>query len=122
VLIALAIVGVILGAVFTVFGNGRLWHASSNELDAALSLADDKLEAVGVAETLKAGASEGVFNRFRWRLVVTPYEDKDRQDSETEPLAPTFRLFRAEVTVSWREGVRPRQIALSTLRLVRTAP
>ena len=123
VLVALAIVGLVMTAIFAVFGNGSLGHETAGAVDEALSVADAKLDAAGVAGTLHPGQTEGVFaDRFRWRLVVAPYEDKDRYGAAVEPVAPRWRLFRVEVSVAWNDGRGARQISLATLRLVPVAP
>jgi hypothetical protein len=123
VLVALALVGLIMTAIFTVYGNGRLWHGGAGDVDEALSVADAKLAAVGVAGTLHLGERNGIFaGRFRWRLTVAPYEDRDRNGAAAEPVAPLFRLFQIKVTVSWYQGRHARHVALATLRLAPAPP
>ena len=122
VLVALAIVGLLMAAIFTVLGTGGLGHGRAGDVDAALSLADAKLDGAGIGDALRAGKTDGIVDeRFRWRLTVTPYEDRDKTGFASDPV-PLMRLFRVEVTVSWYEGRRVRQIALATLRLAPVTP
>ncbi|MBV9863383.1 MAG: prepilin-type N-terminal cleavage/methylation domain-containing protein [Alphaproteobacteria bacterium] len=119
VLVALAILGLALGAVAAVFGNGLLADRAVGDVDTALAVAQQRLEAAGVTEPLRTGNSEGVFaGRYQWRLAVAPYDDKDRRRGGADDSdLPNLRLFRIEAIVAWRDGVRARQIALATLRL-----
>ena len=120
VLIALAIVGLALGATATVYGNGYLSHGAAQDVDTALALAEQKLDATGVTETLRPGHEEGSFDtRFRWQMAISKYEDRGAASDE---MATGLRLFHVGITVLWRDGLRERQIALSTLRLVPQPP
>jgi len=119
VLVALAVIGLALGTAATVYGNGALGHEAARDADTALSLAQEKLAAAGVTETLQPGTTAGMFaGRFAWRLAVAPYDDRDRADT---PPAP-FGLYRIDATIAWRDGRRRHEIALETLRLARVRP
>ena len=119
VLVALAIVGLALGAAAAVFGNGLAGHEVASDVDTALAAAEEKLAGAGIAEALHPGHAEGVFaDRYDWRVAVMPYEDKATADAPPSG----FRLFRIEATVRWREGLRHRQVTLETLRLAREPP
>lgn len=109
VLLALAIAGLMLGATAGVFRNGILGHANAGDAAMAASLAEQKLAEAGVTAALRPGSSQGTFGRFRWRVTVTDYADKD------EP--PTLQLYRVAAEVEWEDGLRHRQFGLSTLRL-----
>lgn len=113
VLFALAIVGLVLGIAATVFRNGISGHAAAGDVDTAIAVAEETLAAAGITAPLQDGETHGLFaDRFSWRLAVSPYDDK----SERPPPAP-LKLYRLEVEVGWRDGLRQRQIALDTLRL-----
>jgi len=120
-LVALAIVGLILAATASVFGTGLSGHVAASDVDTALALAEEKLDTAGVVEALRPGTSEGTFaDRFRWRLVVTRYEDKASSTADSPGLA--FGLFHIETTIGWRRGGHERQVTLATLRLAPTSP
>ena len=115
VLFALAIVGLILGTAATVFRNGISGHAAADDVDTALAVAEQAMAGAGVTAPLQAGETHGLFaDRFAWRLAVSPYEDK----AEPVPPAP-YKLYRLQVEVAWRDGLRKRQIALDSMRLKR---
>ncbi len=119
-LVALAIVGLMLGATASVFGNGLLGNAAAENVNTALTVAEEKLAAIGVTETLRPRQTQGIFaERFAWRLAVAPFDDKPASPAESSTAADSvaLRLFRIDVSVAWREGLRARQVALTTLRL-----
>ena len=115
-LIALAIVGLIVGTMAMVFRNGIASHATADDIDTAVAVAEETLATAGVTAPLKTGETRGLFaGRFAWRLAVAPYDDG------AEPMPPgPFTLYRLEVEVAWGDGPRRRQIALDSMRLART--
>jgi general secretion pathway protein I len=115
VLFALAIVGLMLGATASVFRNGLMGHENASDVATAIALAEEKIEAAGVTQTLRPGDSTGEFGRFRWRLSIAAYADQ-----EAPP--PDLRLFRIAVEVEWRDGLRQRRFGLATLRLAEAPP
>ncbi|HUZ74628.1 MAG TPA: prepilin-type N-terminal cleavage/methylation domain-containing protein [Stellaceae bacterium] len=118
VLFALAVVGIALGTAASVFGNGVLGYAVSRDVDTALAVAQEQIAAAGVTAPLQPGTTEGVFaGRFAWHLAVARFDDR----AAPAPPAP-FGLYRIDASVTWREGPRQREIALSTLRLVEAPP
>ena len=121
VLVALTIVGLTLAATASVFSTGLFGHTAASDVDSALALAEEKLDAAGVAETLQPSSAEGVFaGRFRWRLVVTRYEDKTSTVADLPALG--YGLFRIETTVAWQRGRDERQLTIATLRLAPSPP
>ncbi|MBV8535051.1 MAG: type II secretion system protein [Alphaproteobacteria bacterium] len=117
ILVALALLGLTVGAIASVLGNSARGYNAADSAQTALSLAEDKLETAGVTGPLRAGQTEGQFDeRFSWRVAVTNYRDKPPVGAAAAQPGG-MGLFRIEVTVGWREGVRESQIALSTIRL-----
>jgi general secretion pathway protein I len=115
VIVALAILGLAVGAIATVFGSSAVGHTTARNVDLALALAEEKINAIGISEPLKLGRSEGTFDeRLAWQITVANYEDRRRR-LEPVDLSST-KLFRVDITVSWHEGVRERQVALTTVR------
>jgi general secretion pathway protein I len=120
VIVALAILGLAVGAIAAVFGSSATGHASAANADIALAVAEEKLNAIGVSEPLRLGHREGSFDeRLSWQLTVANYDDRKRR---LDPVDTGAKLFRVDVTVSWREGVRDRQVTLSTVRGQWTSP
>jgi len=115
VLFALAIAGLMLGATASVFRNGLMGHENASDVATAIALAEEKIEAAGVTQTLRPGDNNGEFGRFRWHLSVAAYAD-------TEAPPPNLRLFRIAAQVKWSDGLRQRQFGLATLRLAQAPP
>lgn len=123
VLVALAIVGLALAGVAGVLGNGLIGHEAASGAEDALALAEERLATAATPGALRLGAAKGTYaDRFAWQTTVAPYDDggNDAQSFDRKPDQP--RLYRVAVTVSWRDGHRERQLALTTLRLAAPPP
>jgi general secretion pathway protein I len=119
VLVALAVVGLAMGAIAGVFSNGLLGHETASSAEAALALAEEQLALA--AASPRPGATTGAYDgRFAWQTTVTPFQDTADKDAPTPASLPS--LYRIAVNVSWRDGYRSRQVSLSTLRLGAVAP
>jgi general secretion pathway protein I len=119
VLVALAIIGLALGAVAGVFGLGLTGHETASTAEMALAVADEQLNLA--AATPRPGAAKGVFaNRFAWQTTVAPYQDTAGKADNVPPNLPP--LYRIAVSVAWHDGRHMREVSLSTLRLGATAP
>jgi general secretion pathway protein I len=119
VLVALAIVGLALGAIAGVFSNGLTAHETVSDAEAALAVGEEQLAIA--AASLHPGASNGTYGgRFAWRATVAPYTEP----SDQSPDAPTTlpQLYRVAVSVAWQDGRHSRALSLSTLRLGASAP
>jgi general secretion pathway protein I len=114
VLVALAIVGLAVGATAFVLGNGLMGHETAADAEAALAVAEERLALAGA--TPHPGANSGTEDgRFAWRTTVAAYDDSADKTADAPTTLP--RLYRIAVTVAWRDGRRDREVALSTLRL-----
>jgi len=123
--VALAITGLAMAAVADVFGTGLLGHQTSEAATTALSLAETEFATAGSAAPLLPGDSEGLFaSRFHWHLSISRYDDKSARDAATGISNPAAALvlYRVTVAVDWRDGLRQRQLDLSTLRLGPSPP
>lgn len=114
VLVALAIIGLALGAVAGVFGLGLTGHETASAAETALAVAEEQLTLA--AATPRPGAANGIFaNRFAWQTTVAPYRDATEKSEEAPTGLPP--LYRIAVSVAWHDGRHTREVALSTLRL-----
>lgn len=119
VLVALAIIGLALGAMAGVFGQGLAGHETASEAEAALAVAEEQLTLA--AATPHPGAASGVFaNRYAWQTSVAPYQDGDSKTADAPTALPP--LYRVAVSVAWHDGRRTHEVSLSTLRLGSPAP
>jgi general secretion pathway protein I len=119
VLVAVAIIGLALGAMAGVFGQGLAGHETASEAEAALAVAEEQL---ALADTTPhPGAASGVFaNRYAWQTIVAPYQDGDSKTADAPTSLPP--LYRVAVSVAWHDGRRTHEVSLSTLRLGAPAP
>ncbi len=116
-LVALAISGTVVGLLLQIFGVGLRNVALSADYSRAALHAQSLLNRLGVDLDLGDDSPRsGAFaDGMRWQLTLTPI---------ALPLPETLldsakaELRRVEVTVSWGEGESPRQLALTTARLV----
>lgn len=118
VLVALAIVGLALGALAAAFGNALTAHETAADAEAALALAEEHLALAAAAP--RPGSAGGNFaGRFAWRTTVARYDDGDKAAA---PALSLPVLYRVAVSVVWRDGRRSREVTLSTLRLGAATP
>jgi general secretion pathway protein I len=123
VLVALAIVGLALAAVASVFSTGLVGHETAADAEAALAVAEERLALAGAPANLRAGADKGVFaDRFAWQTVIAPYDDASNDAKQLAQPKDLPHLYRIAVSVAWHDGHRSRQLSLTTLRLGATAP
>ena len=109
VLAALTLI-VVFHAYTTAFGGSE----RTERVTVALLAAESKLAELGVATTLRPGATAGRLDGgYRWRADVRPYGGLP----EAEFGGPPVVAYEVEVTVSWGGGAG-QAVTLSSLRLV----
>jgi general secretion pathway protein I len=119
VLVALAIIGMALGALAEVFSVGLTGHETTSEAESALAVAEEQL-ALATA-SLHPGAANGVFaNRYAWQTTVALYQDSGSKKIDAAPELPP--LYQVAVSVAWHDGRRTREVSLSSLRLGAAPP
>lgn len=119
VLVALAIIGLALGAVAGVFGVGLTAHETVSSAETALAVAEEQLSLA--AATPHPGATNGIFaDRFTWQATVAPYQDPAYKAADAPTPAPP--LYSIAVSVAWNDGRHTREVSLSTLRLGTASP
>lgn len=119
VLVALAIVGLALGAVAGVFSLGLTAHETTSAAETALAVAEEQLTLA--AATPRPGTTHGIYaSNFAWQTTVGPYQDTGDKLGDAPPTLPL--LYRIAVSVTWRDGRHARQVSLSTLRLGAASP
>jgi general secretion pathway protein I len=115
VLVALTIVSLCLAVIFALFSGGLRSRRTADDYEQATLLAEAKLNSVGVEEPLQPGSTYGSFNdRFRWKAIVTPYNEKDSGAEATNWVRQPFVVA---VTVYWGHAGDEKSVALKTLRL-----
>ena len=119
VLVALAVIGLALGALAGVFSIGLTAHQTMSAAETALAVAEEQMTLA--AATPRPGTASGIFaNRFAWQSSVAPYTDPDAKSPDAPTALPP--LYRIAVSVAWHDGLHTREVSLSTLRLGAPAP
>lgn len=117
VLVALAILGVSLAAIYQAFGTGLRNDRQARFYEEAVALAEARMAQVGTELPAVAGRWSGEEGGLRWTLLVQPAED--------EPLLvqpSLLRLMEVTVEVSWPQRGGESRIALSSFRLAAQPP
>lgn len=117
VLVAFAILSMTLTVLYRIFASGVTNIGVSSEYLQAALIAEARLEATGLSESLVPGHLEGVeLNRFKWTQEITeaplPQADPARRAG--------FAIYRIRVAVEWPGGRDMRHIDLETLRVTET--
>lgn len=111
VLVAFAVAALMLGALYQVFSVGVRASSTAERYANAVLLAQSSLETL-------AGAPVAVGDT---RDRIGPYERvvsiRARPDLVRDGAQPVVAPFEVDVRVAWRDGVRERDITLSTVRL-----
>ena len=117
VLVALAIAGVALVALFQAAGRGLLATHAAAHYEEAVQRAQSHLAAIGRDVALLEGETEGDDGGgYRWRLRVVP------RSSWQNVAAGSRILFDVEVAITWPGQRNKRGVVLKTSRLASTAP
>jgi len=114
VLVALAVLAITFGFAYRALSGGFDWVDRSEHSRAGLLLAQSVLARAGSDIALQPGQTTGrTAEGFSWLIETTPYGDVSGQ--------PSGRLIgnQVQVTVSWTERRRVRQVRLTTLQLGR---
>jgi len=116
-LVALAILGVSLAAVYQAFGTGLRNDHQARLYEEAVALAEIRMAQVGTELPATAGRGSGEEGDLRWTLLVQPAEDEPLQVQPS-----LLRLMAVTVEVSWPQRAGESRIALSSFRLAAPPP
>lgn len=117
VVVAFVLLTLILSVSFEIFTTGFARAALLDEQSRALVIAQSRLAAAGVEETLKEGDTRGESEdrRYQWTVSV---RRSDEGAVPGKPAPSVYQLYRIDVVVAWDgSDRRHREIALSTLGL-----
>lgn len=112
VVVAFAILALSLGVLMQIFAAALNTTALSGEYSRAATLAEARLNAVGVDIPLEPGSyGEALDDGSSWEVFIAPYLP------EGLPFEPSMELFLVTATASFGDPERRRRIILTTLRL-----
>jgi general secretion pathway protein I len=129
-LAAFSIMAIALGVLMRVFGGATRSARIAEEYSRAVIAAESVLDDVGIETPLVPGVTEGRFGEeFRWILRIAPVPIPAAEQSTGPNGAPPtgsplagLTLFAVDASVVWGEGEEPREVTLSTLRLLNENP
>ena len=119
ILVAFTLMALVVAVLMRVFSGGLQGIGLAEDYARASSLAESKLASVGSEVPLKVGdVSGGDAERFRWKIAMQLYDDK-ASVAAPSPLQTPMRveLFEVNVSVTWSEYGKDRQVNLATLML-----
>lgn len=120
VLVALAIAGLALVALFRAGGDGLAAVGTAARVEEAVQRAQSHLAAVGRDVALLQGETEGDDGGgYRWRLRIAPAASWQPQPARGAS-AGGATLFDVEVSILWPGRGQARSVVLRTQRLVAT--
>ncbi|TFH50464.1 MAG: prepilin-type N-terminal cleavage/methylation domain-containing protein [Lysobacterales bacterium] len=113
VLVAFTILAMLLGALFQVFSNGLHAARSGERYTRATVIAQSRLAALGVEDSVEEGVTSGTTNdAYHWRVTVSAYRD-DQMPATEHMLQP----LTVDVEIFWEEDGRARTVSLTSMRL-----
>ena len=121
VLVAFVVLAVALGSLMQIFSGGLREAQVADEYARASQVAQSKLAGVTAVEKITESATEGVEDGFAWKLVVSPYDEREEgaEADRARDYGLRVRLVKVESTVAWRASDgRDRDVRLATLLLV----
>ena len=117
VVVAFVLLSLVLATSYEIFSAGFTRAAALEDLSRATAVAQSRIAAVGLEETLAEGRSEGDTEdrRFHWASTVTR---TDEGFDPSKPMPSNYALYRVDVTVAWRSADgRDHSFPLSTMML-----
>ena len=119
VVVAFVLLAMTLVTVFQIFSAGLARASDLDEHSRALVLAQSRLAGVGVEAKIEGAsetAGETEDRKYRWRLLVQPYEEAVEQ-GQPQPQS-SLVIWRVDSVVTWEAADgRERSVRLSTLTL-----
>lgn len=114
ILVAFMILALALTVIFRIFSGGLRNVALSEDYARAVLVAESRLSATGISESLEQGVTSGEWDeRFRWERVIEAY----RPWEEDKALSASLLAYWVTVSVAWEHAGRSRQITLRSVRL-----
>ena len=113
VLVAFTILAMLLAALFQVFSAGLNAARAGDRFTRAAVIAQSRLAAVGMVESLQEGVSSGsTDDAYHWRVTVGEYLDDQLPliDAVLQPLTVVVEVY-------WEEGDNARSVSLTSMLL-----
>lgn len=113
-MVAFVVMGLVIGVLLQLFGSSMRSTALADEYSFAVQLAESKLAAVGSEIPVEQGdvSGSGKSSGYHWEVSMKPIRLGDKLEEVPVPV----QLFQVDITVTWKNGERPREYHLSSLR------
>lgn len=116
VLVAFSIAALALGVMYRIYAKGTTSAILGKEYAQAVSIADSKLAAVGVDESLNTDQASGTENdKYEWQMSINDYVPNEDQNSGLEQ---PLQLKEIQLVVSWNSMGKRHSFKLDSLRPV----
>ncbi len=120
VLVAVMVMGLTLTVLLQQFSVALRAGARSRDITCAVMHAREKLEELKLEKQLSESSESGRFDDgYTWETRVTPYEYTVQEGEETFFDNLNYDTFTLQAAVSWKSGVRTREITLQTLKTIK---
>ena len=116
VLVAFSITALALGVMYRIYAKGTTSAILGKEYAQAVAIAESKLAAVGVDESLDNDTFSGTEDdKYQWQITISDYDPADEQDPGFDP---PLKLKEIDLVISWDSMGKHRTVNLQTLRPV----
>ncbi len=115
VVVAFVLLALVMSTAFEIFSAGLARAGRLEERSRALVIAQSRMAAVGVEETLKEGDASGESEDHKYQWMVSVKRTGEGEDP-SKPAPSVYSLYRIDVRVTWHGAdTREQVLALSTL-------
>ena len=125
ILVAFVVLAAAVGILYRTFSTGLRNVDAVAGYSEAISIAESRITALGLEQTLQEGDESGTSEdrRFSWQVSVKPYTPPGSAPEQAGGFVAPHQLLRATVTVTWNEsGDQKRTVELSTVRMLGKNP
>lgn len=117
VVVAFVLLALVMSTAFEIFSAGLARAGLLEERSRALVIAQSRMAAAGVEETLKEGEASGESEDRKYQWAVSVKRSGEGEDPD-KPAPSVYALYRIDVRVTWRGAdTRDHSLALSTLAI-----
>ena len=117
VLVALVIMGFVVGSVLQLVGNSLRSIALSDDYSYAIQIAESKLALVGHIIPVAVGSHSGTeYNRFTWSVNINTSNVSFHEDAPPSPV----HLYHIVIDIAWPADEPMHNFRLSSLRFGKT--
>ena len=119
VLIAITVLGILLGTIMALYSGAMKSLRVSQEVSHAVQLAKNGMEEALLVKPLEEGQEKGSFTGgFDWEKTINPILLTEEEIAEEEDTTSPFKLYEIEFKVTWDSGGKERGTSLKSKVIV----